>query len=441
MEGVRQPVLGPGIPASLLTSTSASPGVLSLSTRSTLRSRIAELGVAGQYYLQYAREKLTNDHYSVRCFDLTALPKAIITLALYFEPLMDALLSFASYHANLQQSAIRARVFLALYDRAISGLKKLLASAEGQRQSNALPILITTLQLATIEVSLAIEASPCICPTHTSNQEYLGDQMSCRAHQRAASALLMSISPELIERSQVLRLVFLWYMRFDIASSKVSHADLIISKEWALCVFNRIGKHLLDSHKIGDVISHQDESLGARSCHCYMQAADLSGEFYRSPVRSSTWHDRWKALGLVASLLTKDIRRALNDIDASEPARPTNFEPVAERVDRASSEESNPVLKRTRYVLRLLLVDSLVLEILCDQNVLQRSLTAFSPVNAGMAQEACRVIEGLIFSQIKDVQPVLACSLPLCVSIQFLNPTKRQRLWSMKMLAILENSG
>lgn len=102
-----------------------------------------------QNYLQYFSENMTNYHYGLAVdeddFFTTELPQ----VAMQCEPLLNALVGFAAYHATLRNPNGELKEFLHYYNRGVSLLLKLLKKGECN-----VHVLLTILQLATIEVCL-----------------------------------------------------------------------------------------------------------------------------------------------------------------------------------------------------------------------------------------------------------------------------------------------
>ena len=102
-----------------------------------------------QYYLEYHRKTLNSHHYFLKHDSDHFLHTLLIEQALQYEPLLYAVIGFAAYHMTIKRPQGKIQDFLGYYDKAMSSLRKSLAS--NHQHTNG--TLLTILQLATFEVS------------------------------------------------------------------------------------------------------------------------------------------------------------------------------------------------------------------------------------------------------------------------------------------------
>lgn len=109
-----------------------------------------------QQYLGYFVENITNYHYSLANdgddFFHTILPN----VAAHFKPLLNALAGFSAYHVTLHNPNGKLQDFLQYYNRSVTQLLSILK----RNDTHNVPVLMTILQLATIEVSLGRKPYP-----------------------------------------------------------------------------------------------------------------------------------------------------------------------------------------------------------------------------------------------------------------------------------------
>lgn len=122
----------------LTSESSMSPGTNSLS----------HLPQHERMYLEYLREHITYHHYFFRNDANDFIHNILIEHALSYEPLLNAVVGFAAFHATLAKKEGKIQDFLGYYNKAVSLLLKSLIG--GQRHTEAM--LLTILQLATFEV-------------------------------------------------------------------------------------------------------------------------------------------------------------------------------------------------------------------------------------------------------------------------------------------------
>ncbi|KAJ6444519.1 C6 finger domain-containingprotein [Purpureocillium lavendulum] len=144
-----------------------------------------------QHHLNYYADNITNYHYSLANdgdeFFSTIMP----SLAMSFEPLLYALVGFAAYHATLENPHGQLQDFLGYYNRSVT----LLLDCLKRKETNNVPVLVTILQLATID-------------------EFLGDWVNLMGHQKAALEIITKVfAPDTVMHNPVGRACLNWYSR------------------------------------------------------------------------------------------------------------------------------------------------------------------------------------------------------------------------------------
>lgn len=99
-----------------------------------------------RFYLEYARTKLTKNHWGMKLDGKDFLNKTLIEIALRFDPLLYAVVGFAAYHFTLSKPDGQLKDFLGYYQKSVSLLRQTF------KQKPNLATIMTILQLATIEV-------------------------------------------------------------------------------------------------------------------------------------------------------------------------------------------------------------------------------------------------------------------------------------------------
>lgn len=101
-----------------------------------------------QNYLQFFKKNMTNYHYGLAVDEDDFFKSELQMVAVTFEPLLNALVGFAAYHVTLQNPNGKLNDFLQYYNRSVVLLLRLLR----REQTHNVHVLLTILQLATIEV-------------------------------------------------------------------------------------------------------------------------------------------------------------------------------------------------------------------------------------------------------------------------------------------------
>lgn len=101
-----------------------------------------------RFYLNFHQEFISHEHFfRISCSD-RFINHSIVELALGYEPLLYALVSFSAYHHTLQIPGGRLSAFLKYYNKALFLLRKSLGSGEEHTEAT----LCTILMLTTFEV-------------------------------------------------------------------------------------------------------------------------------------------------------------------------------------------------------------------------------------------------------------------------------------------------
>lgn len=103
-------------------------------------------------YLRYYRDNMTNYHYGLAVDEDDFFHSELPSVAIQCEPLLNALVGFAAYHVTLQNPNGQLQDFLQYYNKSVTQLLSLLK----RKETHSVHVLLTILQLATIEVSLWI---------------------------------------------------------------------------------------------------------------------------------------------------------------------------------------------------------------------------------------------------------------------------------------------
>ncbi|CAK7232026.1 hypothetical protein SBRCBS47491_008128 [Sporothrix bragantina] len=170
-----------------------------------------------RFYLGYFLNNITHFHYCLPTDSDNFIRNTLPGLAVRNEPLLYAVVAFASYHYILRDPAGKLQQFLHYYDQSV----RLLLGILKRKEKHQLGTLLTVLQLATIE-------------------EYLGDWVNLMGHQKAALEMLTEIyTPETAALTPTSRMILHWYSRFDVFVGIMGGFETALSRDW----FTSIIKH------------------------------------------------------------------------------------------------------------------------------------------------------------------------------------------------------
>lgn len=105
--------------------------------------------------MNYFVENITSFHYSISHDEENFFGLILPSLAVQYEPLLNAVVGFSAYHSTLQNPNGKIQEFLKYYNKSVT---LLLESIKTKDMDNVLT-LVTILQLLTTEVSLCPETT------------------------------------------------------------------------------------------------------------------------------------------------------------------------------------------------------------------------------------------------------------------------------------------
>ncbi|KKK22354.1 hypothetical protein P175DRAFT_0494478 [Aspergillus ochraceoroseus IBT 24754] len=201
-------------------STEGSSRFESLSTRSASVGFIpldsvgppntAHLSEDLRYYLSYHQDFIDYRHYFLGPSSSNFVHDTILEFALQYEPLLYAIVGFASYHHCVQTGNGKLYSFLRYYNKALTQLRKSLGSGEPYSEAT----LVTVLVLTTFE-------------------EFIGDWVNLIDHHQAAHVLIRDLlSPESASSDEIHRHIFVWYARFDVVAGILAANEVVLGREW-----------------------------------------------------------------------------------------------------------------------------------------------------------------------------------------------------------------
>ncbi|RDA90865.1 hypothetical protein CP533_3221 [Ophiocordyceps camponoti-saundersi (nom. inval.)] len=175
-----------------------------------LRPEWAHLPLDFQHHLAYFVSNITNHHYSIANDGDDFFSIILPSMAVQHDPLLHAVVGFSAYHATLQKPDGQLQDFLRYYN---GGVTRLLECLQ-RKEANNVPVLVTILQLATME-------------------EFLGDWVNLMRHQKAALEIITHIfEPATVMDTAVGRMCLNWYSRYDNYVAIMGGFPTGLSREW-----------------------------------------------------------------------------------------------------------------------------------------------------------------------------------------------------------------
>ncbi|KAH9908792.1 fungal-specific transcription factor domain-containing protein [Xylariomycetidae sp. FL2044] len=167
-----------------------------------------------QSYLTYFCEHITHYSYCMINDPDHFFPMILPSLAIQSgnTALLHAVVGFAAYHRTFQDPNGKIQEFLHYYNKSVT----LLLGCLKRRDKQDIATLVTILQLATIE-------------------EYLGDWVSLRGHQKAALQIFTQLfTPQTATQSPIARMLLTWYIRFDIFVGMLGGSETNLPRDYCV---------------------------------------------------------------------------------------------------------------------------------------------------------------------------------------------------------------
>ncbi|KAL8965780.1 MAG: hypothetical protein Q9197_006332, partial [Variospora fuerteventurae] len=365
-------------------------------------------------YLEYLREHITYHHYFFRNDANDFIHNILIEHALSYEPLLNAVVGFAAFHATLAKKEGKIQDFLGYYNKAVSLLLKSLVG--GQRHTEAM--LLTILQLATFE-------------------EYLGDWVNLIGHQKAAFSMLTEFySADSIMENELGRKILAWYARFDLFTGFMSGYETVLGREW-LGANERY--HTEQAQRYPDDTHLQIEAAIASHRVMALDMALLFGKLKTGNVALPSFRRENDVLGA----RIRHWKQSLEPLLTDERYLVTSFEgaPKPDPNDIVDPYRPGGLLGGPLFQMNLVLIDWLGTSIM---HAYQTALMLQQPPPKGLpdtALELCRLFETVEYWSGSHAGSILSAQAGIGIAALFLPKDERHTMWCRRKLATIEGQG
>ncbi|OLN88047.1 hypothetical protein CCHL11_00453 [Colletotrichum chlorophyti] len=323
--GTRQNSETPSYEGTKSASPSGSTGTTSSNTTTHPLPDVNTLSLSGygdrshlppdlRQHLEYFCEHVTHYHYCMVSDAHDFFRIILPNIALKNEALLYAVVGFAAYQQTLQDPNGKMQEFLKYYNKSVI----LLLNSLKRKEKHSVPMLLTVLQLATIE-------------------EYLGDWINLMGHQKAAFEMLTHVfTPETATQSALGRMIVSWYGRFDIFIALMGGFPTMLGSEWFTTFVDYCDQQAAkdeanslhwkleaESGRLR-VISREMSTLFARGSRGQISPEDFAAEHERIQQSLQDWKDGWDHELTDPSHLVTDFShaRTLDEDDIVDPFVP-----------------------------------------------------------------------------------------------------------------------
>ena len=385
------------------------------------------------FYLNYHQQVLTCHHYLLKSDCDGFFKKTLLEHAVKNEALLYAVASFACFHYSVFYTTGASQMFLEYYNKAVALLRVSLD------KEHSIDTVLTILQLACFEVVVVGSFPSPASPSDPCTQEYLGDWASLMDHRNAASQIIKTQwTPTTITETCKLRMVFNWFVHFDLICAMMAGHKATITPEWSeICreaVFKRLkenpGNILLKiENAAGDFreITVKVSTMTAKRAQGEMSAEDFKRDF---PETLQSCHDWWASLD--PDILEGAELIALPTSDIADPDDASPFTPA-------------PLYTGNRWAVNFLILDYYGLLIVLKQQVaLTIGIESQPDLDDSLAEYAIKICELLTAIEAYPHTPagaLLSAQAPIGLAALRLPDLPNYRQWMQRQLAKAEKMG
>ncbi|KAI5786017.1 hypothetical protein FPQ18DRAFT_368638 [Pyronema domesticum] len=364
------------------------------------------------FYLNYHKKMLTCHHYLLKsdCDDF--FKTTLLEHALQNDALMYAVAAFASFHYNIFYATNAYHTFLEYYNEAIILLR------EALNRPHTIDTILTILQLACFE-------------------EYLGDWASLQEHRNAASSIIKTLyTPETMSETFELRMVFNWFIHFDLLCAMMAAHRATTSPEWCLAASAAVMKQ------------HLSNPSDLR-----LKIEKAAGDFRDITLEVSMMTARRLEGGTTLEQFERDFMQCLNNVMGWFEGLDKEILEGAERIqwparDREDGEKQEdcpfqlaPLYTGIRWAVNFLLMDYYGLVIVLKTQI---AITSAETASAGLAEFAvkiCRLLAAIEAYPHTPAGALLSAQAPIGLAAMWIPDAPGYRAWLQKQLAKAERMG
>ncbi|KAF2475639.1 uncharacterized protein BDR25DRAFT_211783 [Lindgomyces ingoldianus] len=373
---------------------------------------IPELPNDVKFYLNYFRNQVSFHHYALKRDGGNFLQTAFLDMTIKNEPLLYAVVGFAAYYHTLSKPDGRMSSFLQYYDRSVS----LLIESLTKSKKHTLATLMTVLQLASIE-------------------EVLGDWVNLMGHQKAAYQILKKLyTPQTITKSELLRKVLLWYVRFDLFVGFQSGAEAVLGQEWYVSI------HDFYVHQARENPENITLKYEERFAYSRLVAKDFNDLFARRSKGQLTDEAFMTQLGEIDQRV-KGLDKNIDPILFDPSGYITDFSGTPDPDDIVNPYEPNIIWQGQQWTSNYLLLDSWGIMFMYN---IQCSLALRRPIDPDVGEKAYRAAQTFEAVTMYPKAPpgaIIEAQACLAIATLFLPKDPKTIQWCRRTFAKIESAG
>ncbi|KAF2731651.1 hypothetical protein EJ04DRAFT_363804 [Polyplosphaeria fusca] len=365
-----------------------------------------------KFYLNYFRTNITHHHYSLKRDGGNFLKTAFLELVIKHEPLRYAVVGFAAYFHTLSQPDGKMYTFLQYYNESVSKLRELIQKSKKQ----SLATFLTILQLASIE-------------------EMLGDWVNLQAHQKAAFDILTRLyTPQSMTKTELMRKVLLWYVRFDLFVGFQSGGEAILGREWYVAVHEWYEQQ---AQEHPDDLTYRYEERFAYSRLVAKDSADLFAKKARGLLSDEEFMAQLSEVAESVNSLDKNIDPML--LDPCDFV--TDFTGTPDPDDIVNPYEPNVIWGGPRWTSNYLLLDMWGIIFMFNIQMSMVTRKSFDPELTRKAYRAAQVFEAVCAYPKGLPGAIIEAQASLAIASIFLPKDPKTIQWCRRTFIKVESTG
>lgn len=267
-------------------------------------------------------------------------------------------------------------------------------------------------------------------------QEFLGDWVNLLGHQRASYEILIKLfTPETVTATEMSRVVFGWYSRFDVFAGIMAAQETVLGREW---LYSLHQYHLSKSQMEPDNIDHKVEAKIAETRLLGVDLASLFAQLSNGNVTREAFLHRNAALtqqiaawGTTIDPMLQDSKYRVNSFEGTSTVESSLF---------ANSYNPN-IYKGPIWSMNYAVVDWWAVDMMHRYQTSQALQVPPPEECFKLAMKTCQVYEAI--QQYPDRPPgaLLPLQASLAMLALFLPSTPPYTIWLRRTFAQMESMG
>ena len=267
-------------------------------------------------------------------------------------------------------------------------------------------------------------------------QEYLGDFVNLREHQKAACEMLREIyTPETICHTATRRIMMQWYARFDLLVGLIAGSEAVLEREWYYSYTDFCTEA---SQKEPTNVMHKIDAMIGRQLFIAVEMADLYSRLSKGTIAMPDFLEQNNKIGEIIQSARKDLESFSSYSDHF-----VSFDglPKTDPDDIVNPYESGILFKEPLWAVNRLALDVDSSDMMHQLQLSQILQQLPPPHLTNIAFRQCQRFEATEYWPGSPAGALLSSSSSLGLLVLFLPRDEKHTMWCRRKLATIERMG